>query len=220
VVAIAVAVGSRSEPNAAVAMCSSHRPNGMRARLSLLALLLCAIPPDAVAFSSGSPVCEVNALPLVPMSPVLIQPPPAGWRLVVPEPRFHGGRTNEIRVVNADPAKRARGVLLFAKSGPLTGAGRFILPSPSPLFGFIRFVPGSDCGEWAVSHVSAEPKTQGQLVFRWQPDAGLDLLVGMRAFVIEDCLPEPGGCRGAQALTDFIELVPTVFFDDFEAEPN
>lgn len=192
----------------------------MRPRLVLLVLLLCAVHVRAHAFSSGSPVCEVNALPLVPMSPVLIQPPPADWRLVVPEPRYHSGRANQVRVANADPTRRARGVLLFAKSGPLTGAGRFILPSPSPLFGFIPFVPGSDCGEWAVSHLSAVPKTQDQLVFTWQADAGLDLLVGMRAFVIEDCLPKPGGCRGAQALTDFVELVPTVFFDDFEASPR
>jgi hypothetical protein len=174
--------------------------------------------PAAHAFSSGSPVCEVNTLPLVPMSPVLISPPPTGWRVEVAEPRFFAGRLTRVRVSNTDPSRRARGVLLFAKSGPLTGAGRFVLPSPSPLFGFIPFVPGSDCGEWAVSHVSAVPKTQDQLVFVWQADAGLDLLVGMRAFVIEDCLPKPGGCRGAQALTDFVELVPTVFFDDFEAE--
>lgn len=179
-------------------------------------LLLCGAQPWVHAFSSGSPVCEVNALPLVPMSPVLIQPPPSGWRLVVPEPRYRSGKANEVRVVHADPTRRVRGVLLFAKSGPLNGAGRFILPSPSPLFGFIPFVPGNDCGEWAVSHLSAVPKTQDQLVFTWQADAGLDLLVGMRAFVIEDCLPKPGGCRGAQALTDFVELVPTLFFDDFE----
>jgi hypothetical protein len=187
-----------------------------RSALLLLGLTLCS--PGAWGFSSGSPVCEVNSLPLVPMSPVLIIPPPTGWRVEVAEPRFNAGRLTEARLVNADPSKRARGVLLFAKSGPLTGAGRFVLPSPSPLFGYIPFVPGSDCGEWAVSHVSAVPKTQDQLVFVWQADAGLDLLVGMRAFVIEDCLPKPGGCRGAQALTDFVELVPTVFFDDFEAE--
>lgn len=192
----------------------------MNRRSLCLSILLATVAPLASAFSSGSPVCEVNALPFAPMSPVLVQPPPSGWRLEVPEPRFHGGRLTEVRVANADPSKRARGVLLFAKSGPLTGAGRFFLPSPSPLFGFIPFVPGSDCGEWAVSHVTAVPKTQAQLVFRWQPDEGLDLLVGMRAFVIEDCQTDPGGCRGAQALTEFVELVPTIFFDGFEAEPR
>jgi hypothetical protein len=192
----------------------------MKRQSPCLSVLLASVTPIASAFSSGSPVCEVNALPLVPMSPVLVQPPPSGWRLAVPEPRFHPGRLTEVRVVNEDPGKRARGVLVFAKSGPLTGAGRFILPSPSSLFGYIPFVPGSDCGEWAVSHVTAVPKTQAQLVFRWQPDPGLDLPVGVRAFVIEDCQPEPGGCRGAQALTDFVELVPTVFFDDFEGVPK
>lgn len=189
----------------------------MNRRRTSLALCLACAAPCALAFSSGSPVCEVNVLPFTPMSPVLIQPPPSGWRLEVPEPRFHGNRRTEVRVVNADPSKRARGVLLFAKSGPLTGAGRFVLPSPSPLFGFIPFVPGSDCGEWAVTHLSAEPKTQAQLRFEWEPEPTLDLLVAMRAFVIEDCQPEPGGCRGAQALTDVAELVPTVFFDGFEA---
>ncbi len=185
-----------------------------------LCILLAGVAPVASAFSSGAPVCEVNALPLVPMSPVLIQPPPTGWRLAIDEPRFHAGRLTVIRVVNDDPTKRARGVLIFAKSGPLAGAGRFVLPSPSPLFGFIPFVPGSDCGEWAVSHVSAVPKTQDQLVFRWEPEDGMDLLVAVRAFVIEDCQPEPGGCRSAQALTDFGELVPTVFFDGFETAPR
>jgi hypothetical protein len=190
-------------------------------RLSVLivsALLVSA--PAAHAFSSGSPVCEVNTLPLVPMSPVLISPPPTGWRVEVAEPRFFAGRLTRVRVVNSDPAKRARGVLLFAKSGPLTGAGGFVLPSPSPLFGFIPFVPGSDCGQWAVTHLSAEPKTQSQLVFDWAPEPTLDLLVALRAFVIEDCLPSAGGCRGAQALTEVTELVPTVFFGDFEAEPR
>lgn len=188
----------------------------MRHFVGILPPALLLAPSLAVAFSSGSPVCEVNALPLVPMSPVLIQPPPDGWRVVVDDARFHEGRITAVRVVNLDPVKRARGVLLFAKSGPLTGAGRFLLPSPSPLFGFIPFVPGSDCGEWAVTHLSAEPKTQAQLRFDWLPEPAPVTLVAMRAFVIEDCQPQPGGCRGAQALTDVVELVPTVFFDDFE----
>lgn len=192
----------------------------MRRWFRLLPLLLAVVHPPAFGFSSGSPVCEVNALPFVPMSPVLIEPPPEGWRVVVDDPRFHEGRVTTVRLVNPDPSKRARGVLLFAKSGPLTGAGRFLLPSPSPLFGFIPFVPGSDCGEWAVTHLDAVPKTQAQIVFHWRPEPMPATLVAMRAFLIEDCQPAPGGCRGAQALTDVAGLVPTLFFDDFEEAPR
>lgn len=188
--------------------------------LLFVAVLLLA-PLQSPAFSGGSPVCEVNLLPLVPMSPVLRDPPPVGWFLSVPERRWYAGREIDVRLVNADPQRRARGALLWAKSGPLTGAGEFVLPDvvpPAvPRFGYITPSPGNACDQWSVSHVDSQPKTQAQLVFRWRAPSNLqDPFIGMRAFVIDDCRPTPGGCRGAQALTDFIDLVPTLFFDDFE----
>lgn len=197
-------------------------PRAMRALLALGIVIAAASAAPAAAFSSGSPVCEVNQLPLVPMSPVLRDPPPVGWRVKASSTRYFENQRIVVEVTNSDPARRARGVLLWAKSGPLAGAGRFVLPPVEPpllpRFQFIPFVPGNDCGEWALSHADAEPKLQSQLRFDWIAPAG-DAFVAIRAFVIDDCLPSAGGCRGAQALTEFVELRPTLFYDDFEAAP-
>lgn len=177
---------------------------------ALAAMLGGLLPALALAFSQGAPICEVNVLPLVEMSPTLSSPAPQGWLLQVPREAYMADRPLQVRVHHPDPAKRARGVLLWAKSGQFSGAGQFL--ADTELF---QFIPEpADCGLWAVSHRSASPKPLDELRFWWMgPDAGTVIL---RAFIIEDC-EAPEGCRAHQALTPLLALEPRLFFDDFEA---
>ncbi len=170
--------------------------------------------PDAVAFSSGSPVCEVNALPLVPMSPVLSDPAPSGWALTAAAPAYLAGQVLELSLRHPDPTRRARGVLIWTKSGPFSGAGSFV---PALAAGRWRLVGGAmpDCGEWALTHADAMPRPLDALRFAWRaPPAGLQAVIA-RAFVIEDC-GSPAGCRAAQALTPILVLDEAIWFDGFE----
>jgi hypothetical protein len=164
----------------------------------------------AHAFSTGSPICEVNTLPLIEMSPSLSNPAPQGWSLRTERAFYLPGQTLTIRVAHPNAGKRARGILIWSKSGPTTGAGRFLLTG-GPLY---QYLPGSsNCGEWSVTHINAEAKTLDQLSFLWEaPPEGSVLL---RAFLIEDCM-DPLGCRAYQALTPPLVLTPALFFDGFE----
>lgn len=176
-----------------------------------LLLTLGLAPAVAEAFSLGSPICEVNGLPLVEMSPTLASPAPSGWSLRHP-PRFTPGRMLEISVVNSDPSRRARGVLIWSKAGPKLGSGSFAVPGN----GRWQHVPApAECGTWALTHTDAQPKAQSELRFLW---AGESLGVILRAFVIEDC-QAPTGCRDQQALTAISFMAPVMFEDGFEPEP-
>ena len=176
------------------------------------ALLLCLCAP-AWGFSQGSPVCEVNSLPLVEMSPTLADPPPVGWTLQAPL-RYVPGTPITVALRHPDPGRRVRGVLLWARSGPLQGAGRFDTGS-GDLWQYIPAAAG--CGQWAISHVDATPKAQTLLRFRWTADAALPTI--LRAFLIEDCSAAQG-CRDQQALTPVLQLQPALFIDGFEADPQ
>ncbi|WP_395788396.1 hypothetical protein [Aquimonas sp.] len=166
-------------------------------------------PLTVLAFSQGAPICEVNTLPLIEMSPTLANPAPEGWTLVIAE-RFALGRPLLIQLRNTDPNRRARGVLLWAKSGPATGAGSFALPGN----GRWQHIPApANCGLWAISHTDSQPKSQAELSFEWvSVDYSSAIL---RAFIIEDC-SAPQGCRDQQALTPITLVQPALFFDGFE----
>jgi len=165
--------------------------------------------PAARAFSAGAPICEVNTLPLLEMSSTLAVPAPSGWRLETDRGFYQADRPLALRIRNANSSKQVRGVLLFAKSGPSTGVGRFALPSLA-----FQFIPApAECGEWAISHTSPTPKSQSELQFQWSaPPSGTVIL---RAFLIEDC-QQPSGCRDQQALTPVLILQEALFADDFE----
>lgn len=182
-----------------------------RLRPTLLALSMLGLG-HAHAFSLGAPICEVQSLPLAPMSPTLATPVPTGWQLRVADPRYIPGRPMRIEVTNVDPSKRARGVLIWAKSGPVTGIGVF--SGDAALY---QTIPPAlaPCGEWAMSHTSNTPKTQAQLHFDWTAPAGATATVLFRAFVIVDC-DDPQGCRSHQALTPVMVKQAGLFFDDFE----
>jgi len=179
---------------------------------ALLLAFLAACPSETRAFAAGAPICEVSSLPLMEMSPVLADPAPSGWSVRSARAAHVFGQPLRLRVHHENPGKRLRGVLIWAKSGPSTGAGQFALPDG----GMYQFIPApAECGEWALSHSSPNPKTQSELQFQWLPPAGGTAIV--RAFLIEDCgLPQ--GCRAHQALTPVLVLPEAVFIGDFEAD--
>lgn len=177
----------------------------------LFALPALLAPIAASAFSLGSPICEVNSLPLVEMSPTLADPPPTGWGIEV-RPWYVPGQGQQVRIRNSDPAREVRGVLLWAKSGPSAGAGSFTLDRA----GLYQHIPApAPCGQWALSHTSAKVKSQSDLVFDWTgPEQGGTVI--LRAFLIEDCGQPSGGCRSHQALTPVTVLVEALFVDGLE----
>jgi len=178
----------------------------MRIPVLILAVLLSS---DALAHSFGSPICEINVLPLVPMSPTLSEPPVSGWYLEPERLSYVPGVALRVRVRHLEATRRLRGIQLWAKSGPTVGAGSFALPSAL----FVRPPTFANCGQWSITHGSNSPKTQEQLQFQWTPPtAGAAV---MRAFLIEDCA-SPGGCRAHQGLTQFVLIQEALFVDGFE----
>lgn len=176
-----------------------------------IALFIALAPAVLEAFSLGSPICEVNSLPLVEMSPTLADPPPTGWTIDV-RPWYVPGQGQQLRIRNLDPGREVRGVLLWAKSGPSSGAGSFALDRA----GRYQHIPApAQCGEWALSHTSAAVKSQPDLVFDWTPPASGGTVI-LRAFLIEDCGQPSGGCRSHQALTPVTVLAEALFVDGFE----
>jgi hypothetical protein len=139
------------------------RESHKRMRSWACVLGISLLPGLACANSQGSPICEVNALPLIEMSPTLANPAPQGWTLTAPA-RFFPGRTVELRLAHPDPQRRARGVLIWAKAGQFEGAGSFALPAN----GRWAYIPApANCGTWAMSHTDNQPKSLNELVFQW-----------------------------------------------------
>lgn len=154
------------------------------------------------------------------MASVLRQPPPSGWSLRADADSWHPGAIRRLQLVHPDPQRRARGVLIWVKGSPFgtpTGVGRFLDLGVKDRYQFVNASPPENCAEWALTHRDAQPKSQGLLSFAWQaPEVvGWGILV-VRAFVIEDCDPLPGGCRDAQALTAFLPLREVLFAAGFE----
>lgn len=163
----------------------------------------------AAGFSQGSPICEVNQLPLLEMSPVLPSPPPSGWLLRSEARSYLPGERIRLRVHHPDPDKRVRGLLIWAKQGPQSGSGAFRIDDPLRW----QFLPaGAGCDSWALTHRDAMPKSQAQLVFTWE--AGPAPLTILRAFVIEDCASSD--CRAWQALSNLLILEAGISRDGFE----
>lgn len=172
---------------------------------------------QALASSSGSPVCDILplSLPFAPMSTVLDVPAPSGWRLRPGAPVYYPGEALEVAIDNTDPSKRARGILLWSRNAG-GRIGSWTLPAGNR---FRHIVENPACGTASLTHADAEPKTQSSMRFTWVAPAAGAGTVAMRAFVIEDCAAPTGGCRGAQALTDFgyTLLEEGVFRNGFEA---
>jgi hypothetical protein len=180
-----------------------------RMEASACFLWISLLPGLACANSQGSPICEVNTLPLIEMSPTLANPAPQGWTLIAPA-RFFPGRAVELRLAHPDPQRRARGVLIWAKAGQFEGAGSFALPAN----GRWAYIPAPAlCGTWAISHTDNQPKSLDALVFQWTGSGAQGVI--LRAFIIEDC-SHPAGCRDQQALTPIVFLEAGLFADGFE----
>lgn len=177
---------------------------------SLATVTLGAFLPSTpvVAFSQGSPICEVQQLPLVEMSPVLAQPPPTGWRLEVDRLAYVPGSRIRVRIVNALP-KSVRGVLLWARQSPQSGSGEFLFAPAGP---WQLIPPPAACSAWSITHRNAQPKAQSELVFDWKAGDASHTLI--RAFLIEDC--GNTDCRAHQALTPILVLERALHIDGFE----
>lgn len=189
----------------------THRLRPFVDRAARAACLAAAslLAPPAFGNSQGSPICEVNSLPLVEMSPTLANPAPQGWTLESPS-RFFAGQPVQLRLRHPDSQRRARGVLIWAKAGPTAGAGSFSVPEN----GRWDYIPlPTDCGTWALSHTDSLPKSLNELVFEWTGDSGPSAI--LRAFIIEDC-SSPSGCRDQQALTPIVFIEAGLFADGFE----
>lgn len=185
----------------------------MRRRIVGTAIIIGAtLAGPAAAFSQGAPICEVLQLPLIEMSPALAQPPPSGWRLSAETTTYQTGQAVTLSISNPLP-KSVRGVLLWAKQGAQQGSGAFFV-SPDGLW---RHIPApANCGEWAVSHRDANPKSQAHLQFQWTADTHAEQTL-FRAFLIENC--DQPDCRAHQALTSFLILERVLHQDGFEAPP-
>ena len=187
----------------------------LKLSLALIAALgSLTLANGAFANSFGSPVCEVNSLPLTPMASSVSNPVPVGWSLRTDSPNYLSGMPLEIRIGNLDPLKRVRGVLLWAKtSADFQPAGSFLV-GPGSMWQFIPPGNGVFCQQASISHMDSAPKQQSTLVFSWTPPAN-NADVQLRAFLIEDCALI-AGCRGAQTLTQTLVLGEAVFKDRFE----
>lgn len=209
----------RPLPEEPTAMNRLFRSLSLPTAVCLGAVWLAASAP-AAAYSSGATVCEVERLPFAPMASVLRDPPPSGWQLLSDGGLWFPSAIRWLRLQHPDPERRARGLLLWVKGSPAglpSGAGRFLDLGLSEHYQRVPLAPPSDCGEWALTQRDASGKTQAELQFVWQAPsvAGWGSLIA-RAFVIEDCGSAQGGCRDAQALTDFLILREAPFADGFE----
>jgi Reeler domain len=183
--------------------------------LSQLSILFSSVLciSSASANSFGSPVCDVQSLPLLPMANAVSNPVPTGWSLRTDRSYYQSGAPLEVRIGNVDPLKRVRGVLLWSKSTDFQPVGSFLI-GPGSMWQLIPPGNGVFCQQASITHMDAAPKQQNTLVFSWTPPAN-DADVQLRAFLIEDCALVTG-CRGAQALTQTLLLGEAVFKDRFE----
>lgn len=185
----------------------------------MMVVSMSVAPGSVGAFSIGSPICEVAQLPLLEMSTTLSNPPPAGWTVRSSQPAFEPGGLLTLRIQNVDPGRRARGIVIWTKSGPTTGFGQFAIPAN----GEFQYVPPpAFCQQWSLTHTNGMPKEQSELQFPWT--APLESPAGAviaRAFIIEDCVPDPKtGCRSHQALTPFLLMPEAMFLDGFEGDAS
>jgi hypothetical protein len=175
------------------------------------AIVSLLISAHSLANSSGAPVCSVPFIPFTPMSNVLANPAPQGWRLQTAAKFYQPSVAIEFRVVNTDPLRKVLGVLIWAQLEDFTTPAGSFLIGPGTPWKYVSPAPGVQCQQGSVTHNSPVPKTQAELVFSWTPPAEGN--VHVQAFVIEEC---GGGCRSYQALTQTIDLVEAIHIDGFE----
>ncbi len=163
------------------------------------------------ANSSGSPVCSVPFIPFSPMSNTLSSPAPVGWSLLSTARFYQPGGQVLLRIVNADPLKKVKGVLLWAQFDNFTTPAGSFLIGPGTPWKYVSLSPTVQCAQGSITHDNPSPKTQAELIFNWAaPDSGT---VYLQAFLIEDCTTN---CRSNQALTQTVELFEAISINGFE----
>ncbi len=174
---------------------------------SLGLLLLLSLPANRL----GSPICEVNQLPLVPMSSTLSSPPPDGWRLHSNRAVTSSGAGLRFTVSHPNTNQKLRGILVWVKRGDGTGGVGSFTTSAT----FQHIPPPANCEQWALSHNNSDPKRWQDLSFEWTAPANLDeTTLIARAFIIEDC--NQPSCRSFQALTNVLEINTAMFVNGYE----
>lgn len=176
-----------------------------------IAFLLATLPGTLEAFSSGSIVCSVPLIPFAQMSSTLANPAPSGWSLLGDARFYQPGVAMQFRILNIDPLKKVKGVLLWAQFDDFaTPAGSFLIGPGTP-WKYVSPRPTAQCSQGSITHDNPAPKTQSELTFNWTaPESGN---VYLQAFVIEDCT---GNCRSNQALTQTIALFEAISVNGFE----
>jgi hypothetical protein len=193
------------------------KPNPLSVIAKTLLLLLAATPDAVFANGTGSPICNVPSLPLVPMSSALINPAPSGWRIDATDALISPAQNITWNIVNTDPLKKVRGVLMWAQFEDGSNAGSFLI-GPGTLWGYVSPSPTAQCGQASITHQNKFPKLQSDLQFTWAAPASLtNAAIKVQAFIIEDCGANLNvNCRGAQALTQEIVLREGIFRSSFE----
>ena len=172
---------------------------------------LMAFSGSLYANSSGSPVCSVAAIPFAPMSSTLSTPAPSGWALLSDARFYQPGISVQLRIVNSDVLKAAKGVLFWAQFNDFaTPAGSFLIGPGTP-WRYVAPGPGAQCLQGSLTHNTSTPKPQTELVFNWTPPSSGDVF--LQAFLIEDCV---GNCRSNQALTSTLKLIEAISINGFE----
>ena len=184
----------------------------MRHHIIGIAFLITTMPGTLDAFSSGSIVCSVPLIPFPPMSSTISNPAPSGWSLLGNARFYQPGVAMQFHILNTDPLKKVKGVLLWAQFDDFaTPAGSFLIGPGTP-WKYVSPSPSAQCFQGSITHDNPAPKTQSELVFNWTaPESGKAYL---KAFVIEEC--STGSCRSNQALTQTIELFEAISVNGFE----
>jgi Reeler domain len=184
---------------------------------TILGVAAFAAAQVALANGTGSPVCNVPFLPLSPMSSVLINPAPSGWRIDAGDSLYSPGQSITWSISNVDPLKKVRGVLMWAQYEDLSPAGSFLI-GPGTLWRYVAPSPSAQCEQGSITHSNKFPKLQSALQFTWTaPVNPIASIIKVQAFLIEDCGADLNvNCRGAQALTQELRLQEGIFRSSFE----
>jgi hypothetical protein len=161
----------------------------------LLGLLL---PTDAVAFSSGSPVCQVTASDMSGAEGTPAVASPNGWSITVAT-GYNAGVPLNVGISNTNPGKQFRGILLWATNSAGTRVGSWTAPSGYQL--------ASGCASTSLTHASSTAKAQRSFSFS-PPPAGSGTLT-FRAVLTEEC--GAPSCRTTYAFPNGVSVVESLY---------
>ena len=144
----------------------------------------------ASAFSSGSPVCSVNAATMASNEGPSVLPSPYGWSLALPSTYVPGVPLTVTLQNVGTPAKTYRGILMWVQASDASFQGVWAYPS-----GFQKPAP---CTQASITHANISIKSLPQ-AFTFTPPPG-----ETRALTIRAVVTEAGGRTSWVVLSDTI----------------